>query len=55
MPRDANVIRQLLVAHAIGTANEARNQILLFGVPASGHDSFQGGVIVVITLDDSLP
>lgn len=52
--RNANVVSQLFVCHAVGAANEAGNQILLFLDTAPGHDPFQRRVIAVIKLRDNL-
>ena len=37
-----------MIGHAVGTANEARYQILFLINPGARHGSFQCGVIVVI-------
>ena len=43
-----------MIGHAVGTANEARYQILFLIDPGARHGSFQRGVIVVIQGRDNL-
>lgn len=55
MSRDANVICQLFVIHAVSAANESGNQILLLVDAAPGHDSLKCSVISAIELRDNPP